>query len=1060
MSEELSQRDLINHPQKIGDWYFYNIGSTTLEQLKRAGIIRDRDYGRLGSKKPDALITASSDVVVACIEYKPPKDLNTKKKEEAAIEQELEVARILDASVLIVTDGSDNTIWINPSTGNRIIDQDGDALKVVFSPNEEETSTVLRCVVDCIHNGSDQLIRSSPVDPLPLAREVWQDLWTVSGATPENCLYTFVEIFIFKYLSDLGLLKGFYSFGELIKQYGTNSDEEVLEYYADTVRKKIKDLFPKNPKDGTTIINGTIFVSKDDKAVRGYAATFRKILKRFDDFGCLENIDRDFKSKLFETFLKQSISKKNWGQYFTPLVVVQSIIEMAEIQQGMSICDPACGVGKFLLEAVADKIESWYPVSDNNVEPKVKLVGYDKGFDKDEQKTIILAKANMLIYFSSLIKLHPKSVGSFANLFNETFLLQTNSILGTLANPVRNEYDLILTNPPYVMSGSKNLKEEVGKDLELSKYYVANGLGLEGLFLEWIVHALKKGGKAFVVLPDGVLARKNDKRLRNFIQDRCTIDAVISLPINTFYSTDKKTYILALTKKEECRVDGVTKLNPQTDPVFAYLCSEIGETRDVYRFPIEQNDLRTATQLFNMYKGSKSCFKTDDPRCKLLDINDFIERDDWCVDRWWSDEEKVDLGIKDPLNKLSIEEFSVSMQGIVDTLDALNGSLGEMMNEPDYKIEMVSTTLGDEDFFEFATNTINLNRAQLHQLATDEPDSIPVYSAQREPVTYIKRLPEKGPISATVNDPILSFATNGDGSAGRNFVLHDKPFYISRDRVGLRTRDKRLLIPYVLLQIKDMKQDYGFSHSNKATKANVRRVKVKIPFNAEGLIDIDFQESVLDNYAVIDEIQMFSSKSIDNLERKLSFDLSGSCHEYVMVDFPLSDLFQLERGSSKFTKGYGQNNSGSFPVWSASSKTPLTMINTYDYEGRYLSWSTNGFAGMLRVLEGRFSINSDRGVLIPKKGRGDLDLDYFKFTLEPIFRQLAKGRKGDNGENEYTKLSPAMLEHVCVPVPVTLDAMPDLEAQGELAKRYRLLDSIRTQTVDELHEAQTISVIP
>lgn len=136
------------------------------------------------------------------------------------------------------------------------------------------------------------------------------------------------------------------------------------------------------------------------------------------------------------------------------------------------------------------------------------------------------------------------------------------------------------------------------------------------------------------------------------------------------------------------------------------------------------------------------------------------------------------------------------------------------------------------------------------------------------------------------------------------------------------------------------------------------------------------------------------------------------------------------------------------------------MINTYDYEGRYLSWSTNGFAGMLRVLEGRFSINSDRGVLIPKKGRGDLDLDYFKFTLEPIFRQLAKGRKGDNGENEYTKLSPAMLEHVCVPVPVTLDAMPDLEAQGELAKRYRLLDSIRTQTVDELHEAQTISVIP
>lgn len=75
-------------------------------------------------------------------------------------------------------------------------------------------------------------------------------------------------------------------------------------------------LFPRNPIDKTTIINGTIFVSKDDKAVSGYATVFHRILKRFNDFGVLDNIDYDFKSKLFETFLKESISKKNWGQYF------------------------------------------------------------------------------------------------------------------------------------------------------------------------------------------------------------------------------------------------------------------------------------------------------------------------------------------------------------------------------------------------------------------------------------------------------------------------------------------------------------------------------------------------------------------------------------------------------------------------------------------------------------------------------------------------------------------------------------------------------------------------
>ena len=97
-------------------------------------------------------------------------------------------------------------------------------------------------------------------------------MWAVSGATPENCLYTFVEIFIFKYLSDLGVLTGMYSFYNLLAQYAGNNDNEVLEFYANTVRKKIKELFPGNVKDNTTIINGTIFVSKDDRACLLYTS--------------------------------------------------------------------------------------------------------------------------------------------------------------------------------------------------------------------------------------------------------------------------------------------------------------------------------------------------------------------------------------------------------------------------------------------------------------------------------------------------------------------------------------------------------------------------------------------------------------------------------------------------------------------------------------------------------------------------------------------------------------------------------------------------------------------
>ena len=107
----------------------------------------------------------------------------------------------------------------------------------------------------------------------------------------------------------------------------------------------------------------------------------------------------------------------------------------------------------------------------------------------------------------------------FAKLFNDTFLLQTNSILGTLARPEKEQYDLILTNPPYVMSGSSNLKEEIAKQSELRDYFSISAMGIEGLFMEWIVRALKPGGKAFIVVPDGIMNRSNDKKLRNFILD-------------------------------------------------------------------------------------------------------------------------------------------------------------------------------------------------------------------------------------------------------------------------------------------------------------------------------------------------------------------------------------------------------------------------------------------------------------------------------------------------------------------------------------------------------------
>ncbi len=679
MSEELIQRNLVDSPEKMGDWNFYNIGATTLKALKSAKIIPNHDYDEFEKKKPDALIVKKP-IVIAAIEYKTPQQLRTDKQIEKAIAQELGTARALNAKIYIITDGK-KSIWVNPKTGNEITQEDGGKITLNFDKNSTDCINLINKITASISSDNDQLKPPSAVDPLPLAQKVWQDLWAVSGATPENCLYTFVEIFIFKYLSDLGVLQGVHSFYSLLSQYGGNTDDDVLDFYAQTIRVKIKQLFPWNPKDKTTIINGTIFVSKDDKAVSGYATVFRRILNRFNDFGTLENIDYDFKSKLFETFLKESISKKNWGQYFTPLKVVRAIVNMVELSAGMKVCDPACGVGKFLLEPILHDLHKYFKVENGVLTPQISLSGFDKGFDKEEQKTIILAKANMLIYMSSMIKENPGITEQFSELFNKTFFLQTNTILGTLAQPVKEEYDLILTNPPYVMSGSSNLKEEISKQDELKAHYAISAMGIEGLFMEWIIRALKPNGKAFIVVPDGIMNRSNDKKLRDFILENCIIDAVISLPLNTFFTTNKKTYILALTKKEPISVNGIPTLEKQTTPVFTYLCSEIGESRDQYRFDIEQNDLEVASDLFNMFKGAKSKFKTDDRRCKIISIDAFYDGNHWCVDRWWTHEERIKLGIEEEIKAISITDFRNMISDTINVLSEFDEPLSEIEKE-------------------------------------------------------------------------------------------------------------------------------------------------------------------------------------------------------------------------------------------------------------------------------------------------------------------------------------------------------------------------------------------
>jgi type I restriction-modification system DNA methylase subunit len=861
MSEELLQRDLLKNPYKIGKWGFYNIGATTIKQLKEASIIRNIDYGNIEKKKVDGIIVKNKNVI-AIIENKKPSNFNTETKKKKAITQELEVAKKLKSKILIVTDTKE-TIWINVLTANKIKDENGQALRYNFDYKDKKLPEIIEKILNSINEKNDQIKPKKLVNPTDLAKQIWQDIWSVSGATPENCLYTFVELFIFKYLSDLGVLKGIYNFEALLNMYKTNTPDEVLEHYAKTIRPKIKELFPKSNIDNTTIINGTIFVSKDQKAVKGYSTVFKKVLERFRDYGKLEYIDYDFKSKLFESFLKEGISKKNWGQFFTPLKVVRAIVEMAkdEIKEGISICDPACGVGKFLLEPIKTKINQFYEIRDNKLISKITLKGFDKGFDKDEQKTIILAKANMLIYFSDLIKENPELTQEFAKLFNETFILKTNSILGTLSEPAENEFDLILTNPPYVTSGSSNLKEEIKKVTELQNYYKINAMGVEGLFMEWIIKALKPGGKAFIIVPDGIFNRVNDVKLRKFILDECIIDAIISLPEKTFFTTPKKTYILAVTKKID--------KTPQKEPVFTYLVSEIGESRDVYRFEIEQNDLNEAVELFLFFKSNKLKFDkiNSDKRCKIQPISKFIEsvNNSWIIDNWWSKEEKIELGIEEKQEMLDVFEFSVLIKDVSNTIKDLSEELEEFQIEKNRYAFFKKVNISDDKYFEL-TRGKRITKKTIEKHKGD----VPVYSSSKDAKSILGKIDEKFLIDNNLilfTEPSVTF--NLDGSVGFCFLRTDKKYSFIDVVAAIKPKTKDIDLEFLLFELQKAINKTGANYQSKLyfNKIKNYNITLNIPIKPNGEFDLKAQKEIALMYKKIDEIKQAILKELDKIEK-------------------------------------------------------------------------------------------------------------------------------------------------------------------------------------------------
>ncbi len=875
MSEELIQRGLTKKGIIIGDCEFFPLHSTTLKQYKRAKIIPNIDYGKYETHKPDGLLVdranKAAPKVIAILEYKQPSKFKTDKQKKEAIEQCNNLAQVLESKIGIITDEI-ATYWINPNNPDKkndykdktsnakrsysfILNDDKQKLQKKFSLKEtnqedvdkldddtKETYQIIKRILLETSNTNSYLKPTERTDPTPLARSVWQSIYISTKDSPTACLYNVVEIFIFKFLSDLGVLKGICSFNYLADLYSKGeTNKTVLKHYANTCRPEIGDLF-KEGVDGTTIINGTIFVNKDGSPVESQATLFKDTIEKYAKFGDLKNIEKDFKTKLFETFLKQSKDKSKLGQFFTPRKVVKAIIEMADIDKAKFICDPFCGVGGFILEPfqISSNLKNKFVPKNNRINSPVKLLGYDTGReDNDEQKrTIILAKANMLIYLSDLVEKNPTLNKEFEKLINNTFQFLSKSNLGTLEIMYDNEEekpDLIITNPPYITSGVATIRKQI-KDEGLSDFYKNSGKGVDGLCLKWIISSLKKGGSAFIILPEGIFNAFANQVLRDEIKKQCFINCIISLPEKTFFNTPKKTYILGITKKED-------ETEKQDFPVFTYLVSSIGETLNVNRFLVEESDLDKARVLFNQYKGSPKDFPADDPRCKIQPIEKFEEERYWIIDDWWSKEEKVKLGILEQENILTVNELKGKINDMKDKLSELDKIIDVSSNKHKTKsfpvTELFNTKKGSSDY----------TKKYIH----DHEGDYPVYSSQTTNEGEI------GKISSYDHEKECFTWTSDGVHAGTVFYRNGK-FSITTHCgiLDLKPEHKGKVnfeyLDFVLNQVLP-NNTLGEGANKRIGTERMKEISIEIPIKVNGEFDLDKQKEIAKNYRKIEQFK-------------------------------------------------------------------------------------------------------------------------------------------------------------------------------------------------------------
>lgn len=358
---------------------------------------------------------------------------------------------------------------------------------------------------------------------------------------------------------------------------------------------------------------------KEDK-IRIRRESFLMIL---EELGTVELYDTsdDIKGIAFELFLGKTF-RGELGQFFTPRTIVNYMVELLNIREGMKVCDPCCGSGGFLIKA----FEHVQAAIDRDIQSQVNKVLSDMDLAEEERRRQIdslLQECDKSRKGSRYYRLcHDYFFGVDANArmartAKMNMVMHGDGHVGVylhdgllnVGGVFEGRFDAILINPPFGAHIEKTMRiadsdipsekektffEEqfgveyinkvydplrsfaatrykdgtVGKKL-LELYKITNS-STEILFIERCINLLKPGAVAGLVLPEGVFDNRAMERVRRFIESKARILNITSIPADVFLSSGANIKPSLLFIKKYCE-------NEQLDVDYELSVTRVGD---------------------------------------------------------------------------------------------------------------------------------------------------------------------------------------------------------------------------------------------------------------------------------------------------------------------------------------------------------------------------------------------------------------------------------------------------------------------------------------------------